>query len=68
MEIKPEGKREMVEDKLHDITSAAEYLGGISVWTVRAWLSRSRLRKVKVGRRTMIRQSELDAFVERENQ
>jgi excisionase family DNA binding protein len=58
----------MVEDKLHDIPSAAEYLGGVSVWSVRAWLSQGRLTKTKVGRRTMIRQSELERFIARENE
>jgi len=50
-------------DKLHDVPSAAEWLGGVSTWSVRAWLSQGRLRRVKVGRRTMIWESELKRFV-----
>jgi Helix-turn-helix domain len=50
-------------DKLHDVPSAAEWLGGVSTWSVRAWLSQGRLRRVKVGRRTMIWESELMRFV-----
>jgi hypothetical protein len=50
-------------DKLHDVPSAAEWLGGVSPWSVRAWLSQGRLRRVKVGGRTMIWESELKRFV-----
>lgn len=53
----------MDSDKLHDVPSAAEWLGGVSTWSVRAWLSQGRLRRVKVGRRTMIWESELKRFV-----
>ena len=55
------------EDELKSIEASAKYLGGISIWTVRAWVSQKRLAKTKVGRRTMIRRSELDEFIEREN-
>ena len=50
-------------DKLYDVQGAAEKLGGISISTVRAWLSRGRLARTKVGRRTMISESELERFV-----
>jgi excisionase family DNA binding protein len=49
--------------KLMDIPSAAEFLGGLSVWTIRAWLSQGRLRKTKVGRRTMVSLQELERFI-----
>lgn len=41
-------------------------LGGISEWTVRAWLSQGRLRRTKVGRRTMLKKDELNKVVREE--
>lgn len=52
-----------MQDKLHSIESAAEWLGGVSPWSIRSWLSQGRLQRIKVGRRTMIRESELEKFV-----
>lgn len=49
----------MDEDKLFSVKEAAEYLGGISPWTVADWLSQGKLRRTKIGRRTFIRGSEL---------
>jgi excisionase family DNA binding protein len=46
-------------DNLISISEAARKLGGISKWTIRAWLCQGRLTRTKVGRRTMIRESEL---------
>ena len=46
-------------DELLSIDEAARRLGGISKWTVHAWLSQGKLQRTKVGGRTMIRQSEL---------
>jgi len=46
-------------EKLYSVPDAAKFLGGISKWTVHAWLSQGRLQRVKVGSRTMIRESEL---------
>ena len=46
-------------DKLYSVEEAAERLGGISTWTLHAWLSKKRLQRTKVGSRTMIRESEL---------
>jgi excisionase family DNA binding protein len=54
-------------DRLLSIDEAALYLGGISAWTVRAWLSQKRLARTKVGRRTMIWQSELDRLLRDDN-
>jgi Helix-turn-helix domain len=48
-----------MEDKLFSIQGSANYLGGISIWTVRAWLSQGKLKRTKIGARTMIRESEL---------
>lgn len=51
-------------DKLLSVEQAALALGGISKWTVYAWLSQGRLRRTKVGSRTMVRESELRRVVE----
>jgi excisionase family DNA binding protein len=48
---------------LMSVEQAAERLGGISKWTVHAWLSKGKLRRTKVGSRTMIRESDLQAFI-----
>lgn len=53
-----------VEDALLSVTEAAKRLGGISRWTVHAWLSKGRLQRTKVGGRTMIRESELERVIE----
>ena len=54
----------MGEDKLLSVRDAAAYLGGISPYTVHAWLAKGRLRRTKVGSRTMIRESELQRVIE----
>jgi excisionase family DNA binding protein len=46
-------------DALLSVEQAAMRLGGISKWTVYAWLSQGKLQRTKVGGRTMIRESEL---------
>jgi excisionase family DNA binding protein len=48
---------------LLSIEEAARQLGGISKWTVHAWLSQGKLRRTKVGGRTMIRESELQRVI-----
>jgi predicted site-specific integrase-resolvase len=42
----------------------ASSLGGISKWTVHAWLSQGKLQRTKVGGRTMIRESELQKVID----
>lgn len=42
-----------MEDLL-SVEEAARRLGGISKWTVHGWLSKGKLKRTKVGRRTMI--------------
>jgi excisionase family DNA binding protein len=49
---------------LLSIDEAARRLGGISKWTIHAWLSQGRLQRTKVGGRTMIRESELAKVIE----
>jgi excisionase family DNA binding protein len=51
-------------EALISVEEAARRLGGISKWTVHAWLSQGRLQRTKVGSRTMIRESELARVIE----
>jgi excisionase family DNA binding protein len=51
-------------ESLYSVEEAAKRLGGISKWTIHAWLSQGRLRRTKVGGRTMIRESELAKVIE----
>ncbi len=53
----------MTTEKLYSVQDAATFLGGISKWTVHAWLAKGKLRRTKVGSRTMIRESDLQAFI-----
>jgi excisionase family DNA binding protein len=46
-------------DALLSVEEAARLLGGVSKWTIHAWLAKGKLRRTKVGSRTMIRESEL---------
>jgi excisionase family DNA binding protein len=46
-------------DKLYSIKDAAQQLGGLSPGTIKVWLSQGKLQRTKVGRRTMIAESEL---------
>jgi excisionase family DNA binding protein len=54
-------------ERLLSIDEAAAKLGGLSKYTIHAWLSKGRLQRTKVGSRTMIRESELDRFVREQN-
>ena len=51
-------------DELLSVAEAARRLGGISKWTVHAWLSQGKLKRTKVGGRTMIRESELARVIQ----
>jgi excisionase family DNA binding protein len=51
-------------ETLLSVEEAARRLGGISKWTVHAWLSQGRLQRTKVGGRTMIRESELQRVIQ----
>jgi len=44
---------------LMSIEAAAEFLGGLSESTIRNWLGKGKLTRVKVGSRTMVREDEL---------
>lgn len=54
----------METGKLYSVKDAAAFLGGISKYTIHAWLSTGKLRRTKVGSRTMIRESELQRVIE----
>jgi excisionase family DNA binding protein len=54
----------LLKDELLSVKRVAEELGGLSKWTVHAWLSQGKLRRTKVGARTMIRRSELQRVVQ----
>ncbi len=49
--------------QLYSVAEAAECLGGVSKRTIHAWLSQGRFQRIKVGSRTMIRASDLRAFL-----
>jgi len=51
-------------EALYSVEEAARLLGGLSKYTIHAWLSSGKLRRTKVGRRTMIRESELKRIIE----
>lgn len=49
---------------LLSVEDAAQRLGGISRWTLYAWMSQGRLRKTKVGSRVMIAEHDIEEFIE----
>jgi excisionase family DNA binding protein len=52
-----------IAERLHTIESAAELLGSVSPSTIRSWLTDGKLTRVKVGRLTRVRESELLGLV-----
>jgi excisionase family DNA binding protein len=55
---------ETQRDTLLSVEEAARKLGGLSKYTIHAWLSSGKLMRTKVGSRTMIRESELQRVIE----
>lgn len=53
-------------DNIFNLEEAGRKLGGISVWTLRAWLKQGRLKRTKVGGRTMLAEAELERFLREE--
>jgi excisionase family DNA binding protein len=47
---------------LKSVEESAELLG-LSVWTVRAYIRDAKLRPVRIGRRVLLEESELERFV-----
>lgn len=54
-------------NSLLSVEQASERLGGISRWTLYAWMSKGLLRKTKVGARVMVSEVDLQAFLARCN-
>lgn len=52
------------EDRLLSVEEAARQLGGVSKFTIARWLTQGRMKRTKVGGRTMIRLSELNRVIE----
>ena len=50
--------------RLLGVKEAAEYLGGISVWTVRTLGWNGEIPEVKIGRRTLFDREDLDRYIE----
>ncbi len=50
-------------ENLLSVKEVARRLGGLSVYTVHAWLSAGKLPRTKIGSRTMIRESALEKFI-----
>jgi hypothetical protein len=61
--IRPDLHLEHMEN-LFSVKESAKRLSNISPWTVYAWLSQGRLRKVKISSRSMIAESELQRFID----
>lgn len=64
MTLESFGLRSWELEPLYSVEEAARILGGLSKYTIEAWLSKGKLRRTKVGRRTMIRESELQRVIE----
>jgi excisionase family DNA binding protein len=62
--VVPLTHKEIQLDNLLNIEEAARKLGGLSKYTIHAWLSSGKLQRTKVGSRTMIRESELQRMIE----
>lgn len=50
-------------ENLYPVEEVARKLGGVSVYTVHAWLSSGKLKRTKIGARVMVRESELERFI-----
>jgi len=48
--------------RLHAVKEAAEILG-ISIYTVRSYIRQSKMTAVRIGRRVLLEESELERFV-----
>jgi len=55
--------RERILHPLLSIPEAAKILG-VSVWTLRQWLSQRRLPYIKVGRLTKLKIEDVEGFIE----
>jgi len=55
-------------DTLFPVPEAARRLGGVSPWTVRAWLTQGKLKRTKVGGRTMVSERAIAEFLAKCNE
>ncbi len=55
-------------EKLFSVADAARMLGGVSRFTIYAWMSRGLLERTRVGGRVMVRESSLLKLLEQGNQ
>jgi excisionase family DNA binding protein len=51
-----------MEDKLLTIEEVAKRLG-VSIWTVRSWIRKGLLKRVKLERAVRVREEELNRFI-----
>src|ERR1035437_4249156 len=56
-----------VLETLYSVADAARMLGGISKFTIYAWMSRGLLERTRVGGRVMVRESSLLKLLEQGN-
>jgi hypothetical protein len=49
---------------LLSVKQTAERLGGLSTWTIHAWFKTGKLRRTKVGARSMVSELDLQAFLD----
>jgi excisionase family DNA binding protein len=52
----------MSVEKLYGIREAAQLMS-LSHWTLRAWISKGKIKRTKLGGRTLIGKSELERFI-----
>ncbi len=55
-------------ETLYSVADAGRMLGGVSKFTIYAWMSRGLLERARVGGRVMVRESSLLKLLERSNQ
>jgi hypothetical protein len=51
-------------EKLYSVKEAAAALGGISVKTLELWFLQGRVKRTKLGRRTFLKESELQRLID----
>lgn len=66
--VTPVSDIEPTRDRLLTVKAAAEFLGGLSEAAIRKYLHLRILRRVKVGRRTLVYESDLRALIKEPEQ
>lgn len=57
----------MNSGKLYSVEDAAAFLGGVSRYSIYAWVNQGRLKKTKIGTRVMISERDLQSFLDQCN-